>query len=429
MISVVVVYNNKHIFEEVLMRSLKDQTAEFELIALDNTRGEFKSASEALNYGGLRATGRYIMFVHQDVDLERETWLEEVEKILDGIPDIGIAGVAGMSEAGRSFAERQRGHISNSGEIWGREMEKEEEVQTLDELLLIIPRSQFEKMQFDEETFDHWHCYGADYCLSVRRKGLKAYAIPAFVYHRSTSANIKNFGVYKRRLYEKHKRYYKQIHTTSGEISWLKLKFMTVTDLIRPTYMTLFPDWADHLKRDLSGCDTVLDLGCGHDSPIRRCEVPSSVGVDISDANLDESVKKCIHDQYIRSKIELVAFKPKSFDAVISINSTENLSKEEQRQLVERMERWARKKVIIVSTNGGSQEREAEGEGRGWNAKDLEKMGFKIYGICGWRRLGRYDKTDQTRRIISDLTQIITYRHPDYALKIYAVKELEDAPG
>jgi isocitrate dehydrogenase len=65
MISVVVVYNNKHIFEEVLMRSLKDQTAEFELIALDNTRGEFKSASAALNYGGLRATGRYIMFVHQ----------------------------------------------------------------------------------------------------------------------------------------------------------------------------------------------------------------------------------------------------------------------------------------------------------------------------------------------------------------------------
>ncbi|AET65364.1 glycosyltransferase [Methanothrix harundinacea] len=191
MISVVVVYNNKHIFNSVLMRSLKDQTAEFELISLDNTRGEFKSASEALNYGGLRATGRYIMFVHQDVDLGIETWLEEVEKILDGIPDLGIAGVAGMSEAGRSFAERQRGHISNSGEIWGREMEKEEEVQTLDELLLIIPRSQFEKTQFDEKTFDHWHCYGADYCLSVKRAGLKAYVIPAFVYHRSTSANIK----------------------------------------------------------------------------------------------------------------------------------------------------------------------------------------------------------------------------------------------
>ena len=135
------------------------------------------------------------MQIHHFRSSGRRPWyrnlLEEIEKILDDIPDLGIARVAGMSEAGRSFAERQRGHISNSGEIWGREMEKEEEVQTLDELLLIIPRSQFEKTQFDEKTFDHWHCYGADYCLSVKRAGLKAYVIPAFVYHRSTSANIK----------------------------------------------------------------------------------------------------------------------------------------------------------------------------------------------------------------------------------------------
>ncbi|AET65365.1 type 11 methyltransferase [Methanothrix harundinacea 6Ac] len=147
--------------------------------------------------------------------------------------------------------------------------------------------------------------------------------------------------------------------------------------------------------------------------------------MEISDSNLDESVKKCIHDQYIRSKIELVAFKPKSFDAVISIESTDNLSEEERRRLVYQMERWARKKVIIVSKNRASQEIEAEGEGWGWNLRYLEKIGFKIYGICGWRRLGIYDKKNQTRRIISDLTQIITYRHPDYALKVYALKELE----
>ena len=200
---------------------------------------------------------------------------------------------------------------------------------------------------------------------------------------------------------------------------------MAVTDLVRPAYMTLFPDWVDDLRRDLADCDSVLDLGCGYNSPIQHCKVVYSVGVEISDSNLDESVKKCIHDQYIRSKIELVAFKPKSFDAVISIESTDNLSEEERRQLVDQMERWARKKVIIVSRNRASQEIEAEGEGWGWNLRYLEKIGFKIYGICGWRRLGIYDKKNQTRRIISDLTQIITYRHPDYALKVYALKELE----
>jgi len=429
MISAVVVYNNRRIFNDVLMKSLKNQTAEFELIALDNTKGDFKSASDALNYGGNKATGKYIMFVHQDVDLGSDFWLEEVEKILDGIPDLGIAGVAGMSELGGNFAERQRGHISNSGEMWGHKIVKEEVVQTLDELLLIVTSSQFKKMQFDEKTFDHWHCYGADYCLSVRKNGLKTYVIPAFVYHRSLSANIRDFSIYKRRLYEKHKRYHKHIYTTSGEISWTKLKLMTLTDQIRPAYMALFPVWTSYLNRDLSDCDAVLDLGCGYNSPIQHCEVPFSVGVEISGANLEESIKKCTHRQYIKSKIEIVDFKPKSFDAVISVNSLDNLTKDEKHRIVNQMERWAKKKVIIVSANRGSLENEPKEDVQRWNVKELERMGFKIHGIYGWKRLGKYDKKDQTRRIIADLTQRITYRYPKYASQLYAIKELEGTPA
>lgn len=427
MISVVVVYNNKRIFNDILIKSLKKQTSKFELVALDNTNGEFKSASEALNYGGYMATGKYLMFIHQDVDLATETWLEEVEKTLDGIPDLGIAGVAGMSESGRNFAERQRGHISNAGENWGHRIEEEEPVQTLDELLLIVPASQFKKMQFDEKTFDHWHCYGADYCLSVRYTGLNAYVIPAFVYHRSLSYNIRNFGIYKRRLYDKHKKYYRQIHTTSGEISWTRLKLMTLTDMIRPAYMTLFPSWISYLKRDLSDCDAVLDLGCGYNSPIQHCEVPFSVGVEFSDPYLDESIKKCIHNQYIKSQIERVEFKPKSFDAVISVNSLDNLIKDEKHRLFDQMEVWAKKKVVIVIAYRGSQENEPKEDMERWNIEELKKRGFKIYGIYGWKRLGKYDRKDQTRRIIADLTQIVTYRHPKYALQLYAVKEIGES--
>ena len=52
-----------------LLKSLNSQTALYELILVDNTQKKFKSASEALNYGGEKATGKYIIFTHQDVDL------------------------------------------------------------------------------------------------------------------------------------------------------------------------------------------------------------------------------------------------------------------------------------------------------------------------------------------------------------------------
>ncbi|MBT9147284.1 MAG: hypothetical protein DDT32_01038 [Syntrophomonadaceae bacterium] len=45
MISVVCVYNNEDILNDWLLKSLKHQTVEFELITIDNTRNTFKSAA------------------------------------------------------------------------------------------------------------------------------------------------------------------------------------------------------------------------------------------------------------------------------------------------------------------------------------------------------------------------------------------------
>ena len=111
MISIVCVYNNEEIFNNYLLKSLKSQTAKHEEILIDNTQGRFKSAAEALNWGGRKAKGKYIMFVHQDVDLSSNTWLENAENILDPIINLGIAGVAGMSEEGLINKERNRGII------------------------------------------------------------------------------------------------------------------------------------------------------------------------------------------------------------------------------------------------------------------------------------------------------------------------------
>jgi GT2 family glycosyltransferase len=199
---------------------------------LDNTEREFQSAAQALNYGGKKAIGKYIMFVHQDVDLCSNTWLEEAEKMLEPISGLGIAGVAGMCENEDSNGKRGRNIIKHGKpeKFWslGTVIQKPEPVQTLDECLVIIPKSMFDIFQFDEKICIDWHMYAVDYCLSVQKEGLGVYAIPMFIYHKSTGATIKGHlklvlsmgclphGYYHTldKLLKKHKTHVKQIYTT-----------------------------------------------------------------------------------------------------------------------------------------------------------------------------------------------------------------------
>ena len=154
MITVVCVFNNEESLKANLLKSLHKQTSTYEQILLDNTKGQFNSASEALNYGGRKAKGKYIIFVHQDIELGSDLWLDRAEKTLNYLPELGIAGVAGMSEQGSNYVERQRGFISDCGTPWGKPFNKPVPVQTIDECLLIIPKSVFKELPFDEKIFN-----------------------------------------------------------------------------------------------------------------------------------------------------------------------------------------------------------------------------------------------------------------------------------
>jgi GT2 family glycosyltransferase len=234
MISVICVYNDDWILENCLLKSLSEQNAVFELITIDNREGRFKSAAEALNWGGARATGDYLMFAHQDIDLCSDAWLGSTEDMLDAIPNLGVAGVAGISENDATLLARSRNRIKHGPEatIWGNPIREPEVVQTLDECLVIIPKSVFDVKQFDEAACKNWHLYAADYCLSIRTKGFDVYVIPQFVCHgvyqktgdltASRVAYLNSLhGDYfdtLKHLMKKHKNEYKWIHTSWG--SW-----------------------------------------------------------------------------------------------------------------------------------------------------------------------------------------------------------------
>ncbi|MEM2145656.1 MAG: glycosyltransferase family A protein [Candidatus Jordarchaeaceae archaeon] len=96
MISLIVVYNDGTMLKENLLRSLEKQDSKYELILVDNKKNAFDSYTVAINYGGSQAHGEYLMFVHQDVELDGSSWLREAEQYLNTLSDVGVAGVSGV---------------------------------------------------------------------------------------------------------------------------------------------------------------------------------------------------------------------------------------------------------------------------------------------------------------------------------------------
>jgi 2-polyprenyl-3-methyl-5-hydroxy-6-metoxy-1,4-benzoquinol methylase len=443
MISIVCVYNNETTYKNVILKSLENQTVEFELILVDNRDNKFKSAAEALNHGGMKTKGEYIMFVHQDVFLGYNDWLKNVETFLDSLPDLGAAGVAGVSGEGRIWRDQFKYSVQfiNKLNQENGNITNPEEVQTLDECVLIVRHSIFEKIKFDEKMFDGWDCYGADYCLSIKKIGLKSYVIPASCSHSTMRSHNKYWEFrdllfYQKKLYKKHRNDYKNINTWMGKISWLNLKIYSLLMLLGPLYSKLLFHSSENIwKKELLECDSILDLGCGCNSPVKYKRDVFSAGVDLSGRLLQESKRLKIHTDYIQADIRKIKFKQNSFDAVIAVNTLEHLTKEDGLELIKKMQSWARKKVILVTQNGSGRPNSRDNINQYykscWSVKDLELCGFKIRGLSGWKDLKDYIGSQRFKPAffwerISELTQNLIYNFPDKASRLFAVKKINN---
>jgi hypothetical protein len=233
MLSIICVYDNKDILEKCLLNSLRIQSNEYELILLNNTTGEFNSAAKALNFGGKKSKGKYLMFIHQDFMFDSTTWLEEIENTLNNLDNFGVAGVAGKYD---------RNCISNiktgippifAGPI---QITKPIEVQTIDECVILTSKKLFNDIKFDEVTCDDWHLYAADYCLTVKKAGFKVYVLPMDGYHVSAgdSFSSKTYYPILKKFVKKYKNEYKWIYTTTG--SWSTIYPLSMQILYQKLY-------------------------------------------------------------------------------------------------------------------------------------------------------------------------------------------------
>jgi hypothetical protein len=139
----------------------------------------FSSAAKAYNDAIDRSANDLMVFAHQDV-LFATTWIADLHRALHALenmdPNWGVLG-----SYGETLNDHGRGYIL-SGEqgILGKPFSPPEQVQTLDEIVLIIRKSS--GLRFDE-GLPNFHFYGTDICMLAAKRGQKSYAISAFCIH------------------------------------------------------------------------------------------------------------------------------------------------------------------------------------------------------------------------------------------------------
>lgn len=191
------------------------------------------------------------------------------------------------------------------------------------------------------------------------------------------------------------------------------------------------------LEKELSGMDSVLDVGCGSWSPMVHVNKSFySVGIDIHKPSIDEIKKKKIHDSYVVGDVLKLGkyFKEKSFDAVIALDVIEHFKKKEGLHLIKQMEKIARKKVIIFTPYGftiqhPSKDNPFQEHKSGWLIDDFVKMRYNVYGMRGFRFIrGEYATIKYKPWFfwgsVSTLSQFFTYFFPELSYQLLAVKKI-----
>lgn len=188
------------------------------------------------------------------------------------------------------------------------------------------------------------------------------------------------------------------------------------------------------MRKELAGCRTCLDIGCGGASPVRHLEFEHSVGVEGHAPTLEAAQKLHTHNEFrFAGATELDKhFAANQFDCCIALDLIEHLTKKDGIKLIREMERIASKKILLFTPNGFLPQQSHKGDLQehlsGWTADEMKSLGFKVFGMHGHKALrgGQHQhrlKPAALSGIISALTHFLyTRRHAQSAAAILCVK-------
>jgi GT2 family glycosyltransferase len=191
------------------------QGEEFEIIRVPDA----KSLAEGYNRALTRARGDIIFFSHDDVEFAAPNFWKRIRGHIEHCDILGVAGALYYSGgqwgsigppflAGQvanplsSFKPDQEGFIIS---IFGVNSPRMDGLHVVDGLFMAVRRHVFDKVQFDEVTFDGFHGYDLDFTYSAYRHGLRlSVATDVAPIHQSPGKFDKKWEEYEVRLFEKH---------------------------------------------------------------------------------------------------------------------------------------------------------------------------------------------------------------------------------
>lgn len=376
MFTIICVFNDKDILRANLLKRLNKNA---DVVLIDNTLGKYSNLPKLLNKEAEKASGNYLMFIHQDIYLEEKNWLEKAEDICSKIRDLGVAGVAGVSPTGEP-----KGFIIDRGRFWGQPFKNPISVMTLDELLLIIPKKVFTILKFDERY--RYHSYGADYCLQVRELNLKPYVIPLLVSHNSSTIPILKAGsLYEddvRLLLKWRLKGVRDIYKTTGKVDEKLLKHIRRYPPLPPYLRCIFYRLKDIFYRKIRS-NIILDIGVLPIEQMRMLNIKSTntytIGICDKLPYILASKRLKVHDDYILASPLKMPIKEKTGNAIIT--GLEYIHKERALKIIEELQKVSRKLAIYIPNRGRPLGKAYTFYISNYNEKELKTLGFKSYGI------------------------------------------------
>jgi len=149
------------------------------------------------------------------------------------------------------------------------------------------------------------------------------------------------------------------------------------------------------LQKHFKGQHKVLELGAGRYSYIKQIDKSIKLtAIDLFDPSIGFANENRVYDFYIKGDVKKLndIIPPKSFDTVVAFDLIEHLTKEDGLILIKDMSNVAKNKIIIYTPNGflpqpAHDNNPFQEHISGWSFDEMKKLGFKVYGINGHKKL------------------------------------------
>ena len=188
MISIITCSIKPDICKEMLESVNKTIGAEYEAIVFDNRERKY-GICKAYNEAAQKSKGDYLCFVHEDILFRTNNWGRELINFTKHNYDCGVISVAGSKRAFRNFfywCDDNRSSLINIYQSKNKKNNYSEnsllhsyinpnneifsKAVCLDGLFLFVKKNIWEDNKFDEDTFNGFHFYDADFTFSVSQK-------------------------------------------------------------------------------------------------------------------------------------------------------------------------------------------------------------------------------------------------------------------